>query len=106
MIAHDVVILSTKISPDALPADTSISISICSRIGHFPKMCFFKDKKQQRIQLVQAHDDQTVPQMSNHSFHDAHEEYMPSDDDFVHNYMIHMYKTSLQSKKCKNSQFQ
>ena len=24
MIAHDVVILSTKISPDALPADTSV----------------------------------------------------------------------------------
>ena len=31
---------------------------------------------------------------------------MPSDDDFVHNYMIHVYKTSLQFKKCKNSQFQ
>ena len=55
-------------------------------------MCFFKDKKQQRIQLVQAHDDQTALQMSDDSFCDAHEEYMPSDDDFVHNYMIHMYK--------------
>ena len=79
---------------------------ICSRIGHFPKMCFFKDKKQQHIQLVQAHDDQTALQMSDDSFHDAHEEYMPSDDDFVHNYMICVYKTSLQSEKCKNSQFQ
>ena len=79
---------------------------ICSRTGDFPKMCFFKDKKQQCIQLVQAHDDQTAPQMSDDSFHDAHEEYMPSDDDFVHNYMIHVYKTSLQSEKCRNSQFQ
>ena len=32
----------------------------CSKVGHFPKMCFFKDKKQQCIQLVQAHDDQTA----------------------------------------------
>ena len=37
-------------------------------------MCFFKDKKQQRIQLVQAHDDQTAPQMADDLFHDAHEE--------------------------------
>ena len=41
--------------------------------------------------------------MSDDSFHDDHEKYMPSDDDFVHNYMIHMYKTSLQSKKCKTA---
>ena len=45
-------------------------------------MCFFKDKKQQCIQLVQAHDDQTASlQLSDESFHDANEEYMPSDDD-------------------------
>ena len=25
---------------------------ICSKTGHFPKMCFFKDEKQQCIQLV------------------------------------------------------
>ena len=66
-------------------------------------MCFFKDKKQQHIQLVQAHDDQTALQMSDDSFHDAHEEYMPSDDDFVHNYMICMYKTGLQFEKCKTA---
>ena len=33
---------------------------ICSKTGHFPKMCFYKDEKQQCIQLGQAHDDQTV----------------------------------------------
>ena len=68
-------------------------------------MCFFKDKKQQHIQLIQAHDDQTAPQMSDDSFHDAHEEYMPSDDDFVHNYMICMYKpvSSPKSAKTANS---
>ena len=48
-------------------------------------MCFFKDKKQQCIQLVQAHDNQTTTlQLSDESFHDPNEEYMPSDDDFVH----------------------
>ena len=52
-------------------------------------MCFFEDKKQQHIQLVQAHDDQTTTlQLSSESFHDANEKYMPSDDDFVHNYMV------------------
>ena len=37
-------------------------------------MCFFKDLKQQHIQLVQTHDDQAVTlQMSDESFHDANE---------------------------------
>ena len=41
---------------------------------------------QQSIKLVQAHNDQmATPQMSDESFHDANEDYMPSDDDFVHN---------------------
>ena len=45
-------------------------------------MCFFKDKKQQHIQLVQAQEEEAVtPQVSDESFHDAIEEYMPSDDD-------------------------
>ena len=70
-------------------------------------MCFFKDKKQQCIQLVQAHDDQTVTlQTSDESFHDANEEYMPSDDDFMHNYMVCVYKTSLQQKTGTSSKFQ
>ena len=80
---------------------------ICSKVGHFPKMCFFKDMKQQHIQLVQAHGEEAVtPQMSDESFHDANEEYMPSDDDFVHNYMVHVHKTSLQQKPAKSSKFQ
>ena len=67
-------------------------------------MCFFKDKKQQCIQLVQAHEEEAVtPQMSDKSFHDANEEYMPSDDDFVHNYMVCVHKTSLQQKPVKSS---
>ena len=70
-------------------------------------MCFFKDEKQQHIQLVQAHDNQAVAlQMSDESFHDANKEYMPSDDDFVHNYMVHVHKTSLQQKPAKSSKFQ
>ena len=69
-------------------------------------MCFFKYKKQQCIQLVQAHDDQTTLQMSDESFHDANEEYILSDDDFVHNYMVCVYKTSLQQKSGKSSKFQ
>ena len=70
-------------------------------------MCLFKDKKQQHIQVVQAHDDQTTTlQLSDESFHDANEEYMPSDDDFVHNYMVCVYKTNLQQKKGKYSKFQ
>ena len=37
-------------------------------------MCFFRDEKQQCIQIVQAHDDQTVIlQTSDESFHDANE---------------------------------
>ena len=80
---------------------------ICSRVGHFPKMCFFKDKKQQWIHLVQAQEEDAVtPQVSDESFHDANEEYMPSDDDFVHNYMVHVHKTSLQQKPAKSSKFQ
>ena len=64
-------------------------------------MCFFKDKKQQHIQLVQAHDDQKVTlQTSDESFHDANEEYVSSDDDFMHNYMVCVYKTSLQQTIC------
>ena len=70
-------------------------------------MCFFKDKKQQCILLVQAHDNQTVTlQTSDESFHDTNEEYMPSDDDFMHNYMVHVYKTSLQQKTGTSSKFQ
>ena len=50
---------------------------ICSKTRHFPRMCFFRDEKQQciqHIQIVQAHDDQTVIlQMSDESFHDANE---------------------------------
>ena len=70
-------------------------------------MCFFKDKKQQHIQIVQAHDDQIATlQLSDESFYDANEEYMPSDDDFVHNYMFHVHKTSLQQKPAKSSKFQ
>ena len=77
---------------------------ICSKVGHLPKMCFFKDKKQQNIQLVQAHGEEAViPQMSDESFHDANEEYMPSDDDFVNNYMVCIHKTSLQQKPAKSS---
>ena len=73
---------------------------ICSKTGHFPKMCFFKDQKQQCIQLVQAHDDQAVTlQMSEESFHDANEENIPSDDDFVYNYMIHVQESSIQQKQ-------
>ena len=80
---------------------------ICPKTRHFPKMCFFKDEKQQHIQLVQAHDNQAVTlQMSDESFHDANEEYVPSDDDFVHNYMVHVHKTSLQQKPAKSSKFQ
>ena len=72
---------------------------ICSKVGLFPKM--------QCIQLAQAHDDQTATlQLSDKSFHDANEEYMPSDDDFVHNYMVRVYKTSLQQKSGKSSKFQ
>ena len=68
-------------------------------------MCFFKDKKQQCIQLVQAHDDQTTTlQLSDESFHNANNEYMPWW--FVHNYMVHVYKTSLQQKSGKSSKFQ
>ena len=70
-------------------------------------MCFFKDKKQQHIQLVQAHDDQTTTlQLSDESFHDVDEEYMLSDDDFVHSYMVCVYKTSLQQKASKGSKLQ
>ena len=70
-------------------------------------MCFFKDKKQQCIQLVQGHNNQTVIlQTSDESFHDANEEYMLSDDDFVHNYMVHVYKTSLQQKTGTSNKFQ
>ena len=60
-------------------------------------MCFFKDKKQQHIQLVQAHDDQTATLQMSMS---------PSDDDFVHNYMIHVQETSIQQQqqnKVKNT---
>ena len=32
--------------------------------------------------------------MSDESFRDASEDYMPFDDDFVHNYMVHVHKTS------------
>ena len=63
-------------------------------------MCFFKDQKQQCIQLVQAHGDQAVTlQMLDESFHDANEENIPSDDDFVHNYMIHVQESSIQQKQ-------
>ena len=67
-------------------------------------MCFFKDKKQQQIQLVG--EDAATLQLSDESFHDANEEYMPSDDDFVHNHMVCVHKTSLQQKSAKSSKFQ
>ena len=41
--------------------------------------------------------------MSDESFHDANEEYMPSDDDFVHNYMVHVHKISFQQKQPKSA---
>ena len=44
--------------------------------------------------------------MSDESFHDANGEYMPSGDGFVHNYMVHVHKTSLQQKPDKSSKFQ
>ena len=70
-------------------------------------MCFFKDKKQQWIQLVQAQgEDAATLQLSDKSFHDANEEYMPSDDDFVHNHMVHVHIISLQQKSAKSSKFQ
>ena len=31
---------------------------------------------------------------------------MPSDDDLMHNYMVHVYKTSLQQKTGTSSKFQ
>ena len=37
--------------------------------------------------------------MSDESFHDAIEEDIPSDDDFVHNYMIHVQESSIQQKQ-------
>ena len=37
--------------------------------------------------------------MSDESFHDAIEENIPSDDDFVHNYMIHVQEFSIQQKQ-------
>ena len=93
-----------------MPSQSIQVAKFVSKTRHFPKMCFYKDEKQQHIQciqLVQAHDDQTIIlQMSDESFHDANEEYMPSDDDFVHNYMVHVYKTSLQQKTGTNSKFQ
>ena len=63
-------------------------------------MCFFKDQKQQHIHLVQAHDDQAVTlQISDESFHDVNEENIPSDDDFVHNYMTCVQESSIQQKQ-------
>ena len=63
--------------------------------------------KMHHIQLVQAHGEEAVtPQVSDESFHDANEECMPSDDNFVHNYMVHVHKTSLQQKSAKSSRFQ
>ena len=37
--------------------------------------------------------------MSDESFHDANEENIPSDDDFVHNYMICVQESSIQQKQ-------
>ena len=37
--------------------------------------------------------------MSDESFHDAIKENIPSDDDFVHNYMIHVQESSIQQKQ-------
>ena len=63
-------------------------------------MCFFKDEKQQHIQTVQAYTENTSqPEMSDESFHDAIEENIPSDDDFVHNYMICVQESSIQQKQ-------
>ena len=63
-------------------------------------MCFFKDEKQQCIQTVQVYtEDTSQPEMSDESFHNAIEENIPSDDDFVHNYMIHVQETPFQQKQ-------
>ena len=63
-------------------------------------MCFFKDQKQQCIQTVPAYTENTSqPEMSDESFHDATEENIPSDDDFVHNYMICVQESSIQQKQ-------
>ena len=84
-----------------------IQVQNLFKTRHFPKMCFFKDEKQQHIQRVWACTESTSqPQMSDESFHDANEEYMPSDDDFMHNYMVCVYKTSLQQKTGTSSKFQ
>ena len=105
MIALNVVIIDTKKASDAQPVDTSAKF--VQKLDISQKCVSSKIKKQQCIQLVQAHDDQTVTlQMSDESFHDANEEYMPSDDDFMHNYMVHVYKTSLQQKTGTSSKFQ
>ena len=37
--------------------------------------------------------------MSDESFHDAIEENIPSDDDFVHNYTIYVQESSIQQKQ-------
>ena len=87
MIALNVVIIDTKRASDAQPVNTSAKFVQKWDISQ--KMCFFKDEKQQCIQTVQAYTENTPqPEMSDESFHDAIEENIPSDDDFVHNYMI------------------
>ena len=39
------------------------------------------------------------PEMADESFHDAIEENIPSDDDFIHNYMICVQESSIQQKQ-------
>ena len=73
---------------------------ICSRTGHFPRIKSSSMYSYSRHMMTR----QPCRCPMIHSMMPM--EYMPSDDDFVHNYMICMYKTSLQSKKCKNTQFQ
>ena len=70
----------------------------------FKNQTFHKNVFLQRSEAathpVQAHDDQAVTrQMSDESFHDANEENIPSDDDFVHNYMICVQESSIQQKQ-------
>ena len=60
-----------------------------------------KMRKQQHIQTVLEHIQRNTlqPEMSDESFHDAIEENIPSDDDFVHNYMICVQESSIQQKQ-------
>ena len=74
MIALDMVIIDTKKVSGAQPV---IQVQNLFKNQTFPQDVFLRDEKQQCIQciqIVQAHDDQTVIlQTSDESFHDANE---------------------------------